>query len=366
MKINSLQLFQFRNYQDLSIAFDPTMVVLYGPNGSGKTNILEAIYVSTIGKSHRTNDASDMLLMGKEEASTVVSFDKMDTPHRLNIKLFNKGAKQIYLNDTKISQKELIGTLNTVIFCPEDLQLIKGTPSNRRRFIDMEISQTSATYYHTLVQYNRLLQQRNYLLKEYRGKKHIPLEEWDLQLAEASAFIVKKRLESLKKINILINLLNRKLTDGLENLSISYEQPYSQDGHRINHKEEFYDLLKANLETDRYRTNTSIGPHRDDLGFFSGTMDLKRFGSQGQQRTAILSLKLSELEFIKSEVGEYPVLLLDDVLSELDQSRRMNLLHFLHKRIQTFITTTDLDDFKGMDRIQYIHCQGGGRIDVTV
>jgi len=258
LKINSLQLFQFRNYQDLSIAFDPTMVVLYGPNGSGKTNILESIYVSTIGKSHRTNDASDMLLMGKEEASTVVNFDKMDTPHRLNIKLFNKGAKQIYLNDTKISQKELIGTLNTVIFCPEDLQLIKGAPSNRRRFIDMEISQTSASYYHTLVQYNRLLQQRNYLLKEYRGKKHIPLEEWDLQLAEASAFIVKKRLESLKKINILINLLNRKLTDGLENLSISYEQPYSQDGHRVNHKEEFYDLLKANLEKDRYRTNTSI------------------------------------------------------------------------------------------------------------
>lgn len=365
MRINSLQLFQFRNYKEMTVSFDPNMVVLYGPNGAGKTNILEAIYVSTIGKSHRTNDTSDMLYRGLDQASTVVNFEKIDTPHRLNIKLFNKGSKQILLNDTKISQKELIGTLNTVIFCPEDLQLIKGSPANRRRFIDMEISQTSANYYHTLVQYNRLLQQRNYLLKEYRGQKNIPLEEWDLQLAEASAFLVQKRLESLKKINLLIDLLNRKLTDGLENLSIHYEQPYSSDGHRIRTKEEFYDLLKANLERDRFRMNTSVGPHRDDLAFFSGSMDLKRFGSQGQQRTAILSLKLSELEFIKSEVGEYPVLLLDDVLSELDEKRRLNLLQFLHKRIQTFITTTDIEDFKNMDKVQFIACQGGD-VSVTV
>lgn len=359
MRIDSLQLFQFRNYKDVQIQFNPEIIVLHGTNGAGKTNILESIYVGTIGKSHRTNDTSDMLMFNAEEAGIVVKFEKKDTPQKVNIKLFRQGAKDIRLNDTKISQKELIGTLNTVIFCPEDLQLIKGTPSGRRRFLDMEISQTSATYYHQLMQYNRLLQQRNAVLKEYRGKNNIPLEEWDLHLADMASFIVKKRLESLKKINLLIDLMNRKLTGGLENLTIGYEQPYMDNGLLEYTKEGFYERIKAALPQDRHRLSTSVGPHRDDLKFFSDAMDLKKFGSQGQQRTAVLSLKLSELEFIKSEVGEYPVLLLDDVLSELDESRRANLLQFIHKRIQTFITTTDIHDFKDLKSVQFISCEGG-------
>jgi len=359
VRIDSLQLFKFRNYKDVQIQFNPEIIVLYGTNGAGKTNILESIYVGTIGKSHRTNDTSDMLMFNAEEAGIVVKFEKKDTPQKVNIKLFRQGPKDIRLNDTKISQKELIGTLNTVIFCPEDLQLIKGTPSGRRRFLDMEISQTSATYYHQLMQYNRLLQQRNAVLKEYRGKNTIPLEEWDLQLADMASFIVKKRLESLKKINLLIDLMNRKLTGGLENLTIGYEQPYMDNGSLEYTKEGFYERIKAALPQDRHRLSTSVGPHRDDLRFFSDAMDLKKFGSQGQQRTAVLSLKLSELEFIKSEVGEYPVLLLDDVLSELDESRRTNLLQFIHKRIQTFITTTDIHDFKDLKSVQFISCEGG-------
>ena len=359
MRINSLQLFQFRNYQDLFVKFNSEIVVLHGPNGAGKTNILESIYVGTIGKSHRTNDTSDMLLINKDEAAIVVNFEKRETLQIVNIKLFRQGSKQIFLNDTKISQKELIGTLNTVIFCPEDLQLIKGNPSLRRRFLDMEISQTSATYYHQLLQYNRLLQQRNALLKEYRGKQFIPLEEWDLQLAHIGSFIIKKRLESLKKINLLIDLMNRKLTGGLENLTIRYEQNYGVENTIVYEKDVLYQLLQDALSQDRHRMTTSIGPHRDDLRFFSDDMDLKKYGSQGQQRTAVLSLKLSELEFIKSEVGEYPVLLLDDVLSELDELRRNNLLHFIHKRIQTFITTTDIHDFKDMNHVQFIECSGG-------
>jgi len=335
VRIDSLQLFQFRNYKDVTIQFNPEIIVLHGTNGAGKTNILESIYVGTIGKSHRTNDTSDMLMFNAEEAGIVVKFEKKDTPQKVNIKLF------------------------PVIFCPEDLQLIKGTPSGRRRFLDMEISQTSATYYHQLMQYNRLLQQRNAILKEYRGKQNIPLEEWDLQLADMASFIVKKRLESLKKINLLIDLMNRKLTGGLENLTIGYEQPYMDNGSLEFTKEGFYERIKAALPQDRHRMTTSVGPHRDDLRFFSDAMDLKKFGSQGQQRTAVLSLKLSELEFIKSEVGEYPVLLLDDVLSELDESRRANLLQFIHKRIQTFITTTDIHDFKDLKSVQFISCEGG-------
>lgn len=359
MRINSLQLFQFRNYQSIDIELNPEIVVLYGTNGAGKTNILESIYVGTIGKSHRTNDTSDMLMFNANESGIVVNFEKKDTTQKVNIKLFRQGSKDIRLNDMKISQKELIGTLNTVIFCPEDLQLIKGSPSGRRRFLDMEISQTSATYYHQLLQYNRLLQQRNTLLKEYRGKQNIPLDEWDIQLADMASFLVKKRLESLKKINLLIDLMNRKLTGGLENLTIGYEQTYGEEGNIIYKKEDFYDLLKQNLPQDRHRLTTSVGPHRDDLRFFSDSIDLKKFGSQGQQRTAVLSLKLSELEFIKSEVGEYPVLLLDDVLSELDELRRTNLLQFIHKRIQTVITTTDIHDFKNLPGVQFIHCQEG-------
>ncbi len=357
MRINSLRLFQFRNYQQKNITFDSDIVVLYGNNGLGKTNILESIYVGTIGKSHRTNDDVDMILFNAEEAGIVVDFTKHDTPQKINIRLFKQGRKEIVLNENKISRKELIGNLNTVIFSPEDLQLIKGNPRMRRRFIDIELSQTSASYYHQLTLYNRALLQRNRVLKEYAGKKMIPLDEWDTQIASSAAFIVQKRLESLKKINMLANLMNRRLTDGKENFSIHYEQPYVTDGKCITTKDEFREALQTSLDKDRFRLTTSVGPHRDDLGFFIDDIDLKKYGSQGQQRTAILSLKLSELEFIKSEVGEYPVLLLDDVLSELDHERRNNLLRFIHRRIQTFITTTDIDEVKHMDHIQLLPIQ---------
>lgn len=358
MHITSLQLFQFRNYKHYQCKLNPDSIVLYGANGVGKTNILEAIYVGTIGKSHRTNDTSDLLMVPTDQASIIISFEKKDTLHTLHIKLYKQGSKEILLNNTKITQKELLGTLHTVIFSPEDLQLIKASPSGRRRFIDLELSQTSSTYYHKLLQYNRVLQQRNYVLKQGKGNTRISLEEWDEQLADLGSFLIQKRLESLKKINLLIDLMNRKLTDGLENLTLYYKQPYMTDNTLVTTKEELLALLQENREIDRKRLQTTIGPHRDDICFFSGAKDLKKFGSQGQQRTAILSLKLSELEFIKSEVGEYPILLLDDVLSELDEARRSNLIKFIHRRIQTVITTTDITDFQQLGNVQYIACGG--------
>lgn len=357
MRINSLQLFQFRNYKELLLPIHEEIIVLHGPNGAGKTNILEAIYVGTIGKSHRTTDSSDMLQINQDKAGIVVHFTKKDTDQKVNIQLFKQGSKDIRLNDTKISQKELIGTLNTVIFCPEDLHIIKGTPAGRRRFLDMEISQTSATYYYQLMRYNRLLQQRNTVLKEKRHEHHISLEEWDIQLATIGSYLIKKRCESLQKINLLVELMHRRLTDGKENLTLTYEQPYSDS--LLYTKEALYDALQQQLPVDRHRLHTSVGPHRDDLHFMSDGMDLKKFGSQGQQRTAVLALKLSELEFIKSEVGEYPILLLDDVLSELDKERRTNLLQFIHKRVQTFITTTDVEEFNSRWHVQYVACKGG-------
>lgn len=356
MNIHSLELVNFRNYTQANWTFPPHIIVLYGPNGVGKSNILEALYVSTIGKSYRTNDTQDLLQFGATEAGIIVEFIKQDTKQKINLRLSGKEKKDIRLNGNRILQKELMGTLNTVIFSPEDLQLIKGSPSLRRRFLDIEISQTSALYYQQLRMYNKILQQRNKVLKDSYGKRKVSLAEWDYQLAETGSFIIKKRLDSLRKINLLLDLMNRRLTGGKENLKLTYDQHQSEGSYMVE-PEALYNQLQANLPVDRQRMSTSFGPHRDDLGFFSGPIDLKRFGSQGQQRTAILSLKLSELEYIKSEVGEYPILLLDDVLSELDKERRQNLLQFIHKRIQTFITTTDLEEVQHLTDVALVNCE---------
>ncbi len=353
MRIDSLRLINFRNYEDIALPFKSNINVLYGPNGIGKTNVLESIYVGTAGRSHRTTEEADMILFNKEHGTVLLQFEKNDVPHKLSIKLGTKSRKQILFDDNKILQKELVGTMNTVIFSPEDLQLIKGSPKMRRHFIDMELSQTSSYYYQQLLQYNRVLQQRNKILKEYVGQKTAPLEEWDIQLAALGSTIVQKRLQSLEKINMLANLMHRKITNGKEDLKLLYEQSGSTSSYVMS-KEDLYKQLKKNEEIDRYRLTTSVGPHRDDILFFTNYGNVKKFGSQGQQRTAILAVKLSELEFIKSEVGEYPILLLDDVFSELDELRRKQLLYFIHRRIQTFLTTTDKEEVQELSHVSCI------------
>lgn len=358
MRINSLRLIDFRSYQDRAFNFDAAITVFGSTNGVGKTNILEGIYVATMGKSHRTSEDRDMIRFGQDQASVAIDFQKNDVPHSLYVKIPSKGRKIFRLNENPILQKELIGTLNTVFFSPEDLQLIKGAPAMRRRFLDLEISQTSSVYYQHLLQYKKALRQRNFILKQYAGKKNPPLEEWDIQLATTGAYIIKKRLQSLDKMTLLANLMHRKITDGKENLKLHYLQPYAAKDY-ITDKQQLYTALKDNLERDRRRLSTTVGPHRDDFAFFTNFGDLKHFGSQGQQRTATLALKLSELEFIKSEVGEYPILLLDDVVSELDKERRTNLINYIHRRVQTFVTTTDLDDFKDMKDVEIISLKGG-------
>ena len=353
MYMTELELIHVRNHSHKQITFTPNIIVIHGPNGRGKTNILESAYIATMGHSHRTSDMKDVIHWNEDEASIIVHFMKAETPHTLQIKWGRQGKKLIRLHDNPLSQKELVGTLNTVIFSPEDLELIKGTPSLRRRFLNMEISQTSPQSYHQLTMYQRAVQQRNRVLKEYSHKAHAPVQDWDEQIATLGAQIIQKRLESLKKLNQLMDLMNRKLTNGKEDLRLQYTQPYSEHTLLVT-KEALLSALQSHLAEDRRRFQTSVGPHRDDIIFYSGPMDLKRFGSQGQQRTAILSVKLSELEYIKSEVGEYPILLLDDVLSELDQERRQNLLKFIHKRVQTIITTTDTEETAGLDNVQYI------------
>lgn len=362
MMIESVRLHRFRNYENQKISFPKATILLYGQNGQGKTNLLESLYLGGIGKSYRGIADSDLISWEHDKASVIIDFNRNDTTQQIKVILSKLEKKELWVNETKVSQKELIGTLNEVLFSPDDLQLIKGSPSLRRRFIDMEISQVSRSYYRDLLQYNRAVSQRNLLLKKMKYNGSRSLDEWDRQIAGFAASIVSKRLEALQKLSFLAGVLHKRLSRGKEMLHLTYVQPYGNgDGRHQTDPKWYYDCLQQHLPEDIRRQATSVGPHRDDLLFSVGQGDLKKYGSQGQQRTAVLALKLSELEFIKSETGEYPVLLLDDVMSELDQSRRQALLDFVRNRIQTFITTTEPDIFAGMDGCHPI-CIEQGRV----
>lgn len=354
MRIDTIRLHQYRNYEDETIAFPAGTILLYGANGQGKTNLLESLYLAGIGKSYRGLSDGDLIRWGESEGSVIATFTRSGVSQQVKVILSTVARKEIWINETKVPQRELIGTLNEVLFSPDDLQLVKGSPSLRRRFMDMEISQVSPSYYKNLLAYNRILAQRNTVLKEMRktGRRQ-SLEEWDRQLARYAAALVVKRLEALHKISFLSGIIHKRLTNGTEKLSTTYKQPYFDGSKDVPENQTdpawYFEKLQQNLDEDMYRTSTSVGPHRDDLVFYVGQADLRKFGSQGQQRTAVLALKLSELEYMKSEAGEYPVLLLDDVMSELDMQRRQALLDFVKGRIQTFITTTEPGLFVQME-----------------
>ena len=343
MKVNKLILKNFRNYIDITLTFTQSINIFIGQNGQGKTNILEAIYYGAMGHSHRTNTDSELIRWQQESASISIFFSRLTIENNLLFKFNNNQKKEIITNNYPIKPKELIGLLNVVLFSPEDLMLIKGLPNMRRRFLDIEISQISPTYYQQLLKYNRIVAQRNTLLKkisEYTEKPEM-LDAWDEQLAIVGDQIVKKRQVAVKKLAMLANLMHRRITNNKENLTVIYHK-HGIDDKVTEHLVDEYRLKLVELrQNDIYRGSTSVGPHRDDLILSVNGINLRTFGSQGQQRTGVLALKLAELEFIKSETGEYPVLLLDDVMSELDASRREHLIAFIQDRIQTFITATE-------------------------
>jgi DNA replication and repair protein RecF len=363
MRVNRLILRNFRNYRSLDIDFKANINIFIGENAQGKTNILEAIYLGSIGKSHRTSDDDDLVGWDLPNAGVDVFFNRQGADNKIGFRLVKSQKKEILLNEFPIKPREVIGSLNTVLFSPEDLWLIKGAPMLRRRFIDMEISQAVPAYYRHLLQYNRILHQRNNLLKKIRERKAACelLETWDAQLATTAAIIVNKRMEALKKIGMLANLMHRRLTVSKENLSLGYYQAGAEEDTAVISNEWYLKNFKRCRDGDIGSGSTSIGPHRDDIILKVNNKDLRNFGSQGQQRTGILALKLAELEFLKSETGEYPVLLLDDVMSELDGQRREQLLLFIRDRIQTFITATDAALFPTVKIGQY-HRVKEGRI----
>ena len=348
MRVKKISLHNYRNYTALSLSFSQNLNIFLGQNAQGKTNIIEAIYYAAIGHSHRSSVENDVIRWEQNQAKIGLVFDRMMVENELVFHFHADKNKEVLYNSHQIKQKDLIGLFNVVLFSPEDLSLIKGAPAGRRRFLDLEISQASPIYYKQLIKYNRIIAQRNMLLKKIKERKSSKdlLESWDEQFSAIAAEVVLKRINAIKKLNMLANLMHRKISKNKENLEVDYKISGLEDAIVPENLITWYNnKLSESRELDIIRGSTSIGPHRDDIILKVNNINLRSFGSQGQQRTGVLALKLAELEFIKSETGEYPVLLLDDVMSELDANRREQLLLFIRDKIQTFITATDHNYF---------------------
>ena len=352
MKINKIYAVNFRNYGTCNLDFSSMINVFYGQNAQGKTNILEAIFYSAFGMSHRTFTEEDLLKLGCKEMAVGVEYDSFSGLHEIKIKKFQqlgRNKKEIFLDGAKVKPKEHYGSLNAVMFSPEDLQLVKGEPSLRRRFFDMQIAQTDPIYYDLLVKYNRVVQQRNKLLKEIRDNEgsSAQLQPWNKEFIAFATAIAKKRQLALEKLKVIAGEIYASITGNKEILTIKYELK-ANNGELLYPENDFEDWeifytqkLAERERIDILRGNTGIGPHRDDIVLLLNDMSLKAFGSQGQQRSGALALKLSQLEYVRREIGEFPILLLDDVMSELDNSRRAQLLMFIDGKVQTFITVND-------------------------
>lgn len=339
MIIKSLELSHFRNYETLDLLFDKGTNILYGDNAQGKTNILEAIYMSATTKSHKGSKDKDVISFGEEESHIRTYLEKDGVEVKVDMHLRSNKSKGIAINGQKIKKAaELLGILNVVFFSPEDLSIIKNGPAERRRFVDMELCQLDSFYLYNLNHYNKIVNQRNKLLKDLYLNPSLreTLTIWDSQLVSFGGKIIERRRQFIEQLNDIIKEIHSKLSGGKEELVIKYEPDVEI--------EDFEKKLKYNQERDIKLKQTSAGPHRDDFSFLIQDIDIRRFGSQGQQRTAALSLKLSEIELVKKMTKDTPVLLLDDVLSELDSNRQNYLLNSIGD-IQTIITCTGLDEF---------------------
>lgn len=339
MILKSVALSHFRNYSDMYMEFDKGTNILYGDNAQGKTNILEAVYVSGTSRSHKGSKDKELIQFGQEESHirTVVERDGLD--YQIDMHIKKNKSKGIAINKVPIKKaSELFGILNIVFFSPEDLNIIKNGPSERRRFLDMELCQLDKVYLHHLTKYNKILNQRNKLLKDINFKPELKdtLSVWDMQLIDYGRKIIESRHRFIAELNGIVKNIHRNISGNKEELIIRYEP---------NVEEEFLEQeLKKNQQRDLKFGITSVGPHRDDMCFIIHEVDIRKYGSQGQQRSCALSLKLSEIELVKKSTRQTPVLILDDVLSELDSNRQNFLLNSIHD-IQTVITCTGLDEF---------------------
>lgn len=339
MYIESIQLKNFRNYDNLELQFDQGTNIFYGNNAQGKTNILEALYICGTTKSHKGSKDKDMIRFEKEEAHIRMKVRKDSLSYQIDMHLRKNKAKGVAINGLPIRKaRELLGIVNMVFFSPEDLNIIKNGPGERRRFLDLELCQLDPLYLTELAGYNHILNQRNKLLKDLYQQPSLKdtLDIWDMQMVQYGKTVIEKRKAFIRELNELVHEIHQNLTGGWEHLEVIYEPSVQA--------EELSQVLQKNRDRDIRMKMTSAGPHRDDFCVKADGIDIRKYGSQGQQRTSALSLKLSEIYLVKKKIKDTPILLLDDVLSELDSSRQTYLLDSIHD-IQTMITCTGLDDF---------------------
>lgn len=339
MIIKSLELSNYRNYENLNIVFDKSTNILFGNNAQGKTNILESIYMSGTSRSHRGSKDKEIIRFGYDEAHIKSIIEKDNREFQIDIHLKKSRAKGIAINKIPIKKAiELFGILNLVVFSPEDLAIIKNGPSERRRFMDAELCQLDKVYLYDLTIYNKALNQRNKLLKDINFNPQLKdtLDVWNSQIIDYGRRIISRRRALIEQLNDIVKPIHENITGGSENIHIGYEMNVTEEAYE--------DEFNNSTDRDIRFGQTHIGPHRDDLSFEVNDIDMRKYGSQGQQRTCALSLKLAEIELVKNSIHEKPVLLLDDVLSELD-SERQNLLLNQINDIQTIITCTGVEDF---------------------
>lgn len=349
MYIKNLLVKNFRNYEEARIDFSKNINIIYGKNAQGKTNILEALYLCATSKSQRTNNSKEMIRFNNDEAHITVNFVKSDIEDQIDLHLKKNNKKSISLNKIPIKKlSELFGIIKIVIFSPEDLGLIKNGPKERRKFIDIELCQINSLYYYYLKNYHQALKQRNNLLKEIKKNNYglDQLDVWDIQLIDYGLKVMKYREEFINELNPYFINNHYQISGKKEKSSLFYEKNILE--------EVFKDKLIKNRNYDIITGSTSVGPHKDDIRFEINGVDIRKYGSQGQQRTAALSLKLSEIKLMEENSGESPILLLDDVLSELDDLRQNYLIHHI-ENIQTIITCTGIEDFiKNNIRIDHL------------
>lgn len=339
MYIESIELKNYRNYTHVKVEFGKNTNILYGNNAQGKTNILESIYMAATTKSHRESKDRNIIKIGEDESHIRLFVRKRDVSHKIDMHLRKNKNKGVAIDGIAIKKAtELYGLLNVIFFSPEDLTIIKNGPSERRRFMDLELCQISRLYYQNLASYNKVLNQRNNLLKQiYYDKRLVDtIDVWDMQLVDYGSRIIKERRNFVEMMNEIIGDIHSRLTGGREKLEIVYEYNVNEDN--------FDSVLKERLETDIKYSSTQAGPHRDDISFLINGIDARTYGSQGQQRTVALSLKIAEIKLVKKIINDNPILLLDDVMSELDTDRRNALIDEI-KDIQTIITCTGYDEF---------------------
>lgn len=363
MHITSIRLHNFRSYTDLCFEPAPGLNVIVGANAAGKTNVLESIFLSAIGRSHRTS--KDLELINSASLGGYVGINLTSRAGRRSIEMKLRrsetmpsrgGGKQLLIDGQKVQRiGELMGVLNAVMFSPEDLSIVKSSPQERRRFMDMELCQLKPTYFYRLQQYNAALKQRSAMVSLHTAPDPAMLDVWNERLAAVGGEVMTARQSFMDDISTIANDLHRRITGNAEQLFAYYKPNVLFEG---NPSAALYEALTISLSDDLRRGYTTRGPHRDDIGILLGDTQVKSFGSQGQQRTAALSIKLSELALMKRDKGESPILLLDDVLSELDRDRQRALLSNAFD-CQCFLTTTTLDGLEGLKNMAVFECANG-------